>query len=411
MLYTLLTSYGEQMFDLVCKDGVKISTGATALKRKTDVFGFIFDMDSITSYCNSRKLKFIHRIVVRRSLVNCILIDVSLKTISVTTTPISSKQSAVLPNSTEESQSKEKRLKDLKEEITTLNAQLLKKKEAFSSEKIDKEIRKMKKERNGMVDKDDQVLRQELKALRREEYTCRNVCAKTYYYSLKYTSRKQHSDDSVDLPTELKQTRFSGTDYGLKTMSVTVPIFMKMFNTHLNLYNKFHPDNSLPVVKAKEKYLQLPKAFKITAAEINHSSLKNKFQYCIEKQKKNTVIPSIESSLSLLSKEVQPVNVMSLKRYFVAMKERQTLRNFYYGQKISRQRRTLEVKNRTVKDRVTSKERKFVLQGSKTLHPVMAIGNQGLGVGSTIRGYDCRGGKWPQRKHERHATTIITNGT
>ena len=85
----------------------------------------------------------------------------------------------------------------------TLNAQLLKKKEAFSLEKIDKEIRKMKKERNGMIDKDDrrmaaalikakkgerwrnfnelEVLRQELKALRREVYTCRNVCAKTYY--------------------------------------------------------------------------------------------------------------------------------------------------------------------------------------------------------------------------------------
>ncbi|ORE18748.1 hypothetical protein BCV71DRAFT_263548 [Rhizopus microsporus] len=209
MLYTLLTSYGEQMFDLVY------------------VFGFIFDMD------------------IRPGLVNCILTGVSLKTTSATATSISSKQSAVIPSLSEESQPKEKRLKDLKEEITTLSAQLLKKKEAFSLEKIDKEIRKMKKERNGMADKDSQVLCQELKALRREEYTCRNVYAKTYYYSLRYTLRKQHSDDSVDLPTELKQTRFSGTDYGLKTMSVTVPISMKMFNTHLNLYNKFHPDNSL----------------------------------------------------------------------------------------------------------------------------------------------------------------------
>ena len=161
-------------------------------------------MDSITSYCNSRQLKFIHRILVRPSLVNCILTGVSLKIISATTTPISSKQSVLIPSSSEERQSKEKRLKDLKEEIMTLNAQLLKKKEAFSLEKIDKEIRKMKKERNGMVDKDDrrmaaalikakkgerwrnfnelEVLRQELKALRREVYTCRNVCAKTYYY-------------------------------------------------------------------------------------------------------------------------------------------------------------------------------------------------------------------------------------
>ncbi|KAG1180038.1 hypothetical protein G6F70_000780 [Rhizopus microsporus] len=220
MLYTLLTSYGEQMFDLVCKNGVKISTRAMALNEK-------------------------QIILVRPGLVNCILTGVSLKTTSATATSISSKQSAVIPSLSEESQPKEKRLKDLKEEITTLSAQLLKKKEAFSLEKIDKEIRKMKKERNGMADKDSQVLCQELKALRREEYTCRNVYAKTYYYSLRYTLRKQHSDDSVDLPTELKQTRFSGTDYGLKTMSVTVPISMKMFNTHLNLYNKFHPDNSL----------------------------------------------------------------------------------------------------------------------------------------------------------------------
>ena len=112
-------------------------------------------MDSITSYCNSRQLKFIHRILVRPSLVNCILTGVSLKIISATTTPISSKQSVLIPSSSEERQSKEKRLKDLKEEIMTLNAQLLKKKEAFSLEKIDKEIRKMKKERNGMIDKDD----------------------------------------------------------------------------------------------------------------------------------------------------------------------------------------------------------------------------------------------------------------
>ncbi|KAG1176522.1 hypothetical protein G6F70_004031 [Rhizopus microsporus] len=157
MLYTLLTGYGEQMFDLVFRPG----------------------------------------------LVNCILTDVSLNTISATTTPISSKQSAFISSSSEERQSKEKRLKDLKE-ITTLNAQLLKKKKAFSLEKIDKEIRKMKKERNAMADKDDrrmaavliktkkeerwrdfnelEVFRQELKALRREGCTCRNVCAKTYYY-------------------------------------------------------------------------------------------------------------------------------------------------------------------------------------------------------------------------------------
>ena len=66
---------------------------------------------------------------------------------------------------------------------------------------------------------------------------------------------------------------------------------------------------------------------------------------------------------------------------------------------IIRQRRTLKIKTRTVKDRITSKERQFVLQGSKRFHTVMAIGNQGLGIGSTIKGYDCRGGKWLQKKN------------
>ena len=37
------------------------------------------------------------------------------------------------------------------------------------------------------------------------------------------------------------------------------------------------------------------------------------------------------------------------------MKERQKLRDFYYGKKISRQRRTLEAKTRTVKNRMASR--------------------------------------------------------
>jgi hypothetical protein len=36
---------------------------------------------------------------------------------------------------------------------------------------------------------------------------------------------------------DLKKLKFSGTDYGLQTMSVTVPVSSKMFNAHLNMYN------------------------------------------------------------------------------------------------------------------------------------------------------------------------------
>ncbi|ORE05218.1 hypothetical protein BCV72DRAFT_306608 [Rhizopus microsporus var. microsporus] len=90
-------------------------------------------------------------------------------------------------------------------------------------------------------------------------------------------------------------------------------------------------------------------------------------------------------------------HLVPLKRYTIAtVKERQTLRDFYYGKKINRQRRTLEIKTRTVKDRITSKERQFVLQDSKRFHPVMAIGNQGLGIGRAIKAYERRGSKWLQ---------------
>jgi hypothetical protein len=40
---------------------------------------------------------------------------------------------------------------------------------------------------------------------------------------------------------------------------------------------------------------------------------------------------------------------------------------------------------------------------------MMAIGNQGTGVGSVIKGYNRRGGKWLREKHNRHATTILTD--
>lgn len=69
------------------------------------------------------------------------------------------------------------------------------------------------------------------------------------------------------------------------------------------------------------------------------------------------------------------------------------LRKFYYFKKLQRSRRTLELRTRKTKDRMASKERRFV-KGKGNNIPVMAIGDQGTGVGSIIRGYDRRGGKW-----------------
>jgi hypothetical protein len=66
-----------------------------------------------------------------------------------------------------------------------------------------------------------------------------------------------------------------------------------------------------------------------------------------------------------------------------------------YTEKFNRKRRMVELKTRTIKERITEAERRFVChgQGTKAAHPMMAIGNQGTGVGSVIKGYNRRGGK------------------
>ncbi|GAA5794760.1 hypothetical protein HPULCUR_000106 [Helicostylum pulchrum] len=41
-----------------------------------------------------------------------------------------------------------------------------------------------------------------------------------------------------DLLSSFEDNTFTGTDYGLKTMSVTVSVSRQIFETHINLYNQ-----------------------------------------------------------------------------------------------------------------------------------------------------------------------------
>ena len=91
------------------------------------------------------------------------------------------------------------------------------------------------------------------------------------------------------------------------------------------------------------------------------------------------------------------------------MNSRHILRDFYYQKSFIRLSRTVEIKTRTVKDRITAKERLFITNNDKKSVAVMAIGDKGTGVGSTVKGYDRRGGTWHQQKHDRHAITITTS--
>ena len=99
--------------------------------------------------------------------------------------------------SVSERRSKETRLEELKEEVIELNRHFINKNSEFNLKKIDKEIKKMKRQKNDEKDKEAcgnmntvikemkkkrwedfnelKILRQEVKKKRREEYIIRGV--------------------------------------------------------------------------------------------------------------------------------------------------------------------------------------------------------------------------------------------
>jgi hypothetical protein len=91
------------------------------------------------------------------------------------------------------------------------------------------------------------------------------------------------------------------------------------------------------------------------------------------------------------------------------MNSRKKLRSFYFNKSFNRKRRTLELRTNKTKDRIASRERQYLLKDSKGSRLIMAIGDQGTGVGSSIKGYDRRGGTWLRKTHQRYATTILTS--
>ncbi|KAI8384534.1 uncharacterized protein BYT42DRAFT_562818 [Radiomyces spectabilis] len=70
---------------------------------------------------------------------------------------------------------------------------------------------------------------------------------------------------------------FSGTDYGIQTMSVTVPLTIPTISRHLQLYNRYACLETCADVEAgdvlTDSELFLPKPVKIRAKNIKKSHL------------------------------------------------------------------------------------------------------------------------------------------
>ncbi|KAG1472149.1 hypothetical protein G6F56_001712 [Rhizopus delemar] len=178
-----------------------------ALKRKADVFGSVFDFSCIQELCNSRKLEFIHRVLIQPELIACVING----------NRISWKAQDEMPK-IQKAVSKQEESKELEGKIQDLNKQLRVKQIDNEKREIEAaKIKEMKQKRWNEF--------QSLHTLRRELKDARNT--------------------DVSAIHNAGQTKFSGLDYGLKTMSVTVKISPEVFSSHLNYYNKLHPENPL----------------------------------------------------------------------------------------------------------------------------------------------------------------------
>ncbi|CEP12860.1 hypothetical protein [Parasitella parasitica] len=60
-------------YKLICQDRYPISSLPIALKKKADVFGSVFDFSHTQHVCNSQKLGFMYRLLVRPGLITCVL--------------------------------------------------------------------------------------------------------------------------------------------------------------------------------------------------------------------------------------------------------------------------------------------------------------------------------------------------
>jgi hypothetical protein len=192
MVYTLLFDFEGEKFSLVRKDGMEITTNPAAIKRKNDVFGSIFNLNQIASFCDSRKIEFIHRSMIRPDLVTCVLNRSYKKSIAL------SPQKIKVPKiSNEDKEAQKKRLDTIQDDIKELNRELLLKKKSFDLQKMDKEIYDFKNPRNTMADTEERRaasimikekkrarwdsfhdignLKTKIKAKRREQYLVRKV--------------------------------------------------------------------------------------------------------------------------------------------------------------------------------------------------------------------------------------------
>ncbi|RCH81551.1 hypothetical protein CU098_003689, partial [Rhizopus stolonifer] len=267
MLYTLMINFGIINYGLICKDRYSISSLPISLKSKADAFGSVFDLSCIQELCNSHKLEFIYQVLIGPGISACVIND----------SQISWKAQKEMPKS-QKAVSKQEESKELGGKLSSAR-----------NLTVDNEERKIEAAKIKEMKQKGWTEFQSLHKLRCE---LKDTRSKDHYIR----TGQPLGHHSVTTDTDVKaihsagQIKFSGSVYGLKTMSVTVEISLEVFSSHLSYYNKLYLKNPLPIKQEVSPQLYpLPKAHKLTSKNINYLCLKNKISYKLEQRKKNTV--------------------------------------------------------------------------------------------------------------------------
>jgi hypothetical protein len=203
-----------------------------------------------------------------------------------------------------------------------------------------------------------------------------------------------------------KELVFAGTDYGVKTLSTTVPITLSTYERHLEMFNLSARSAN------QESCPQLPRPLRITAGQIDQLCLSKAHTRKRRKRKQNS--PQVQLAEDMLSRNsIQLAKTVgdAIECHLVGLQTRQVLRDFYYSPRSMKEKRVQEFRTKATYDRLAAAERAVIKDAAQCTEavPVLCIGTAGTGVGSRIRGNARRGGKKLRGCHKRYTVVAMTN--
>ncbi|KAG0246074.1 hypothetical protein BGX31_004728 [Mortierella sp. GBA43] len=216
-----------------------------------------------------------------------------------------------------------------------------------------------------------------------------------------------------------RRMTYSGTDYGLKKMSVTVPMSHNAIITHLNRFHALgtlDPDDPPP----KLEELRIPDPIIITAPQVNSISYATKASRNRErrlKQDRNSEVRTSLEELGNLQVPLRHATTMESIDEALATTRRvsETIQSFESSPANVKDGHTRALRTKRAWSKIAAHERSIIKNHeqvtsppptdprSRNVIPIMLTGTAGTCIGSRIKGSAKRGGGKLREEHRKHA--------